>query len=142
MVGYHRATLHNVWVLVPFAAVLLWSLRKETRDPGLAEWMAIALTYVGSHLLMDVFAGGVTLLYPLSLYTLCWTWTIDVVTATNTPVVTFGPCSFEGIPTVAEIYPWLPWNEAAFLAFLIPATLVVVAWRLWRRWRRPRSEPP
>jgi membrane-bound metal-dependent hydrolase YbcI (DUF457 family) len=135
LVGHHRATLHNVWVLVPFLVVLAWSLHGPRRRPDLAEWAAIGLCYLGSHLLMDVFAGGITLLYPLSLYTLCWGFTIDVVTATNELVVNWGPCSFEGIPVIAEIYPWLPWNEAAFLAFLVPATLVVVAWRLWRRWR-------
>ena len=136
MVGHHRATLHNVWVLLPFLALLAWSLRRETRNRDHAEWAAIALTYLGSHLLMDVFAGGITLLYPLSLYTLCWGFTIDVVTATNELVVNWGPCSFEGIPTVAEVYPWLPWNEAAFLAFLVPATLVVLAWRGWAWWRK------
>ena len=141
--GYHRATLHNVWILVPFAAVLLWSLRPATKDPARAEWMAIALTYLGSHLLMDVFAGGITLLYPLSLFTFCWVFTIDVVTATNELRLNWGPCSFDGIPVVAEVYAWLPWNEAAFLAFLVPATLLALALRAWQlRGRRdaPRAD--
>ena len=140
--GHHRATLHNVWVFVPFLLVLLWSLRPASRRPGLAEWMAISLTYLGSHLLMDVFAGGITLLYPLSTFTFCWDFSIDVVTATNDLRVNWGPCSFTGIPVVAEVYPWLPWNEAAFLAFLVPATLVALAWRWVVRRRAVRASSP
>jgi membrane-bound metal-dependent hydrolase YbcI (DUF457 family) len=139
VVGYHRATMHNVWVLLPFAVALAWSLRPSTPNRELAEWMAVCLTYLGSHLLMDVFAGGITLLYPFSRFTLCWDWSIDVVTATNDLRVNWGPCSFTGIPVVAEVYPWLPWNEAAFLAFLVPATLVALAWRLTVRLRARRG---
>lgn len=137
--GLHRATTHNVWLLLPFLVVLAWSLRPSDRRPALAEWMAIGLTYVGSHLVMDVFAGGVTLFHPLSRFTLCLDWNIEIVTATNEPRFHFESCSFEGIPQVAEVYPWLPWNEAALLAFLVPATLAVLGWRLVVRRRLRRA---
>lgn len=127
IIGYHRATGHNVWVVLPFVIAGVWAWR--TAKPRLAQAMVIATIYVGSHLLMDAFSGGVTLLYPLSVHTTCYYAQIRVVTATNTPFVDAGRCSFEGIPTVAEIYTWLPANEAALLAFLVPATLVVLAWR-------------
>lgn len=136
VVGHHRATLHNVWVLLPFLAVLLWSLRPATRDPGRAQWMTICLVYLASHLTMDVFAGGITLFYPLSEFTLCWFAAIDVVTATNTPIVYFEPCSFTGIPVVSEVYAWLSWNEAAFLAFLLPAWAGALVYHLATRRKR------
>lgn len=141
MVGYHRATAHNVWILLPFLLVLLYSLRPETKNPARAQWMIISLVYLASHLLMDVFAGGITLLYPLSTFTFCWVWTIDVVTATNQLQINWGPCSFDGIPVVAEVYPWLPWNEAALLAFLLPAWLLALLYSLTRRLRTPRPPP-
>lgn len=134
----HRALGHNLWILLPFLALWTWSTRKGR--PDLAQWGMIASVYVGSHLLMDVFAGGVTLLYPLSLHTTCYYAQIRVVTATDTPFIDAGRCSFEGVPTVAEVYTWLPSSEAALLAFLVPATLAVLAARLIARRRDPR--PP
>jgi len=131
VIGHHRATGHNLWVLLPFVALAVWGWRKAR--PDLLQWGVIASVYVGSHLLMDAFAGGVTLLYPLSLHTTCYYAQIDVVTATNTPLVDAGRCSFEGIPTVSEVYNWLPWNESAMLAFLVPATLGALGWRAWMR---------
>jgi hypothetical protein len=136
LVGYHRATGHNLWVVLPFVALAAWGWRKAR--PELVQWGAIGAVYVGSHLLMDVFAGGVTLLYPLSLHTTCYYAEIQVVTATNTPFLDAGRCSFEGVPTVATVYTWLPYTEAALLAFLVPAAFGALGWRLWRR-RRTRS---
>lgn len=131
VLGYHRATAHNLWILLPFLGVGLWAWRRAR--PELAQAMLIGSIYVGSHLLMDAFAGGVTLLYPLSLHTTCYYAQIRVVTATNTPFVDAGRCSYEGIPVVSEIYTWLPSTEAALLAFLVPATLGILLWRLWGR---------
>lgn len=131
VVGFHRATGHNLFVVLPFALVGLWAWRNAR--PALAEWMLVAVVYLGSHLFMDAFAGGVTLLYPLSLHTTCYYATIRVVTATNTPFIDAGRCSFTGIPTVSEVYTWLPSSEAALLAFLVPATAAALAWRAWRR---------
>lgn len=135
--GHHRATLHNVWVVLPFVALLLWGTLRAPRNAPLAQWGAIGGVYVGSHVLMDVWAGGSTLFYPLSLHTYCYYGYVDVKTATNTPIIDFGECSFEGVPTVAETYPWLWGIETAFLAFLIPATLAALAWRWWTRRRAP-----
>lgn len=136
--GPHRASGHNVFILLPFLAVLVWSLwGASPRRPALAQWMGIALVYLTSHIVMDVFAGGVTLFYPVSTFTACYYGYVDVQTATDTPLIDFGQCSFDGIPTVAETYPWLWTIETAFLAFLIPAALAVVAYRVWRARRAP-----
>lgn len=141
VVGHHRATGHNIFLILPFLALLLWSLRPATRNPARAQWAGIALVYLGSHLLMDVFAGGITALYPLSTYTVCYFAAIDVVTATNTPIYYFEACSREGIPTVATLYEWLPATEGALLAFLIPATLIVLAWGGYLRRKAGRARP-
>lgn len=130
----HRAAGHNLFILLPFLAVGLFARR--TGRAELAEYMLVAAIYVASHIVMDVFAGGVTLLYPLSLHTTCYYAQIRVVTATNEPFLDAGRCSFDGIPVVAEIYTWLPSTEAALLAFLLPAALAAIA---WARWRRKRS---
>ena len=132
----HRAVAHNVFVLVPFVLVGVWAYRRARWD--LVQWMVIACVYLASHMMMDVFAGGVTLLYPLSVHTTCYYAEINVVTATNTPVLNAGRCSFSGVPVVSELYNWLPWNEAAMLVFLLPATLAALGWGAWRRRRRLR----
>lgn len=140
----HRAVAHNVFILLPFLAVLAWSLRPETRSPARVEWMVVCLTYLASHIVMDVFAGGVTLLYPLSVHTTCYYGYVDVLTATNTPIIDFGRCSFEGVPTVATTYPWLWGIETAFLAFLVPAALLawgVAWWRARRAGAAARGRP-
>lgn len=134
VIGYHRATGHNLFLLAPFVLIGLWAWRAKKSD--LMMWMGIATVYVGSHILMDAFAGGVTLLYPLSLHTTCYYAEINVVTATNTPFLDAGRCSFEGIPTVSVIYNWLPATETAMLAFLVPSTLALLVWRAWARKKR------
>ena len=131
VIGYHRATAHNLFILLPFIGVGLFAWRTGRRE--LSEFMLIAFIYVASHITMDAWAGGVTLLHPFSDHTTCYYAEINVVTATNTPIVDAGRCSFEGIPVVSTIYNWLPSTEAAMLVFLVPATLAVLAWQLWRR---------
>lgn len=131
VIGFHRATMHNVFVVTPFVALAIGAWRRG--NLGLAEWMFIGAVYTASHIVMDIFAGGVTLLYPLSVHTTCYYAEIKVVTATNTPFLDAGRCSFSGVPTVATVYTWLPYTEAALLVFLVPATLGVVAWRAWKR---------
>lgn len=131
VIGHHRATGHNLFVVLPFALVGLWAWRRA--NPALAQWMLVAVVYLASHLMMDAFAGGVTLLYPFSLHTTCYYAEINVVTATDTPFLDAGRCSFTGIPVVATVYTWLPGSDAALLAFLVPTTLAILGWRAWRR---------
>lgn len=126
----HRAVAHNVFVLLPFILVGIWAWGRGRAD--LVQWMVIVSIYLGSHMAMDVFAGGVTLLYPLSDITTCYYARIDVVTATNTPFLDAGRCTYTGYGVVPEIYNWLPSTEAAMLVFLIPATIAAVAWSAWR----------
>lgn len=135
--GLHRAVTGNLFLLLPFVAVLLWARRNGRRD--LVEWMGIATTYLATHLVMDVFTGGSVLFYPITDYNVCYLAAIDVVTATNTPVFYFEACSEPGIPTVSPVYPWLSVSEGAMLAFLLPAWAILGALTLWRR-RRDRDD--
>jgi hypothetical protein len=128
--GLHRAALTNVFVLLSFVAALAYAWR--ARKPDLMQWMVVALVYLVSHFLMDMMTGGIVPLYPLSDYTVCYYYNIDIVTATNTPYFDYGPCSHDGIPTVAARYPWLSDTDAAILAFLLPFGLGMGAWSAWR----------
>ncbi len=141
--GFHRATFTNVFVLIPFLALLAWWLCPGHRDWAKAEWVLIALVYLVSHIVMDALTGGVVLFYPVSDFTYCYTAEIDIVTKTNTPYFDVGPCSHEGIPQVTPLYPWLTNNDAAMLAFLVPAGLLAASWNAWRllQARRASSAP-
>lgn len=71
--GTHRAALHNVWIILVPAAVLLWdgALREESlvRDwwgdaaPRVA-WVTLA-ALLFAHVLFDAFFNGVNLFWPL-----------------------------------------------------------------------------
>lgn len=137
--GIHR-TATNVFTLLPFLAVLVWAWRGGKR--GLVEWMAIALVYLTSHLVMDTFTGGTVLFYPVSTHTYCYLVQIMVHTPTNTLYPTVEDCSHPGVPGVMRDYPWLSATDAATLAFILPAGLAMGAWHAWRYWgKSARREP-
>jgi hypothetical protein len=140
--GLHRAALTNVFVLVPFVVALVYALR--TKRAPLAQWMTIALVYLVSHFVMDMMTGGIVPLWPLSDYTVCYYYNIDIVTATNAPYFDYGACSHSGIPVVSQRYPWIGDADAAMMAFILPAGLAMGAWSWWRmrRERSERAEPP
>ncbi len=55
---YHRASFHNIFlVLIPF---IFFILRDKKEIPG------IICFYLTSHLLLDIFNGGVYILYPFN----------------------------------------------------------------------------
>jgi hypothetical protein len=54
---FHRATLHNIFILV--IPILIFIFIKDAR-----EISGIICFYLGSHLLLDIFDGGIFLLYP------------------------------------------------------------------------------
>jgi hypothetical protein len=139
-VHLHRAALTNVFVLLPFAAVLAWALRKG--DAPLVEWMGIALVYLAAHYVMDTFTGGIVPFFPLSDYTICYYADVDVNTTTNALTFPHGPCSHAGIPQVAPVYPFLSDTDAAMLALIVPFGLVMGAVSLRRLARERARRPP
>ncbi|HVL47248.1 MAG TPA: metal-dependent hydrolase [Candidatus Thermoplasmatota archaeon] len=122
-VGVHRSWLHNVFLLAPTLAVALHAHRRRDRETR--EWMLVATAYLASHLVLDVFVGGATLLWPFTDYNVCYYFTIVVATATNTPHFYYGDCSAPGAPTTVEFYPWLDYDETAAWAFILVAILAV-----------------
>ena len=66
IIGLSRGTLHNVFVLIllPLIFVIyIFSKRKMYQAKGLS---ILILVFLASHLFLDMFTGGVALLYPLS----------------------------------------------------------------------------
>ncbi|MHB8585194.1 MAG: metal-dependent hydrolase [Thermoplasmatota archaeon] len=139
-IGVHREWLHNVWVLIPFLAILAYGLARSDRN--WIQWGTIATGYVASHLIMDIFVGGETLFWPLFNTNYCYYATIDVATATNTPLVSYGSCVSTGAPTVSTLYTFLDYPETAEWAFVLAtlATLGIVG--LVKRARRATLAPP
>lgn len=115
--GFHRATTSNLFILIP-GFVLAWYAWRHPARRALAEWGLIANAYLGSHLLMDAFMGGIVPFYPFSTWTLCYYARIRVVTATNTPFLDWGNCSRPGIPTVTDVYTFITYEHTAMLALL------------------------
>ena len=138
--GTHRATTTSLFVtLLPVGFLYAWTL---WGPPGAARFemhARVALVYVGSHLLMDTFTGGIVPFYPLSSWTFCWEASVWVHTPTNRVEPTFGPCHHEGAPVVSEWYPFLDWDQASMLAFLLVAWAGYAAARIVERRRDGRS---
>ncbi|MFA9416930.1 metal-dependent hydrolase [Natrinema sp. HArc-T2] len=73
MLGTHRAALHNIWIVLVPAAVLLWdgAIREESlvrrrwgdAAPRVA-WVTLA-ALLFAHILFDAFFNGVNLFWPL-----------------------------------------------------------------------------
>lgn len=139
----HRAILHNVFVGLPTAiiAVVLWrrmlrdhpSLRSESWRTrweafGAVRWgygMVLATVFLLSHVFLDMFAGGVTLLWPIwNVYVypqfIIWIDTQTGLPTTPTATVHTG----EGAPALTPVYPWLTPGD---LALLLLALIALVA---------------
>lgn len=139
--GVHRATTMNVFFL---AGVLLVThgLARAFDRARARIWTVTAGAYLASHILMDVFTGGVVLFYPVSVTNYCWFWYIEAVTATNDVTVYWEPCISEGPPVVSTVYPVLDTDQAAMIAFLAVAWVGYVAARVVStRKTRSRGEP-
>lgn len=128
--GVHRQTLHNVAPLLPVALWLAWAWRGGRR--GHVEAAALSMFYLASHLVMDVFVGGVTVLWPLTDWNVCYYLGIIVRTADNHLFLDMGDCSAPGAPTTSEYYPFLDYDEIAAWALLLVATTTFALWRLVR----------
>ena len=56
---FHRATFHNIFILTVPILIFIF-----IKDRKIKEIAGIICFYLGSHLLLDIFDGGIFLLYP------------------------------------------------------------------------------
>lgn len=125
-IGVHRATTSNVMILLlPLVAWYGW---RKTR-PSWAPYAGAAAFYIGSHLLMDVFAGGVVLFWPFWNQTFYYQFLVLVNTQTGESNVVADPGTFSGAPEVSEVFAWISPFEAAMLALTLVVTVGVFGWR-------------
>lgn len=147
----HRAATHTLLIpMALFAAVLaLWRRRDpEARfwefawRPGAPANLVLATYYYTSQILMDVFAGGVVLFWPL------WNvnFSLSFVLLLNTRTNTFQPHGDAGAtpgpPEVNPLFPWISSVDTAMLAFLAAVLLTWLAVKGWQRWRGTEPAKP
>lgn len=77
MFFFHRATFHNIFILV--IPLLIFIFMKNGK-----EMSGLICFYLGSHLILDIFDGGIYLLYPFY-NKIIFVW-IEILFSTNGPV--------------------------------------------------------
>lgn len=141
----HRAIFHNLFIGLPtlILAVLLWR-RMLAGDPSLRaapwgeRWAAYARVrwalpavlvtfYLESHVLLDMFQGGVTPLWPFVNTFVYPRLIIWVNTETGMPSFEGQIQSGTGAPALSPLYPWMVPEEFAIL--MMCAVAIAVA--LW-----------
>ncbi len=135
-VGVHRGTTSNVFILLP--TIYLW-YRWRNQDSKRSTYAGIATFYLASHLLMDLFAGGIMPLWPVWNETVFWHFLIQINTQTGETDVLNEPGSHEGAPQVVEWFTWLSPIEAAMLALTALALVGTLGWRWYSNRRRLRG---
>jgi hypothetical protein len=141
---FHRAATHTF--LIPAAIVLAvwWHARRNqvafpeyALRPGWPLAGTLVAYYLVSHSIMDIFAGGVVLLWPL--WNLNWyvDLRIDINLQTRELLPTAETGTSEGPFQLDPAYPWFTNEHAAMLAFALAALLAWAALAWWRK-----SAPP
>ena len=139
----HRAITHSVFIpmLLLAVVVLLW----RRRDPSARFWefatrpgapvvLSLLAFFIASHELMDVFAGGVVLLWPAldTNFFLGFEIVLDTGENTFTPHGEGG--TEQGAPQLDPTYTWVSAVDTAVFSFLVAALLVWGSVHGWRRW--------
>ncbi len=144
----HRALTHSFLIPLTVAAalVIMWRRNDPTARfleyatrPGHPGNLLLASYYLASHLLLDVFQGGVVLFWPLLDINFYWHFELILNTATNTFTPEGEVGTSEGAPPLSPLYPWISSVDTATLAFL---ALFGVGWGLARAWHRRTGPPP
>ncbi len=84
---FARAWLHNIFIVVP--PVLVGIYAYKTRQEKLYNFALIAAVYLCSHILLDMFQGGVSLVYPIANYSYAVTCDLLMRNHTITPDIAF-----------------------------------------------------
>ncbi|HUR25103.1 MAG TPA: metal-dependent hydrolase [Candidatus Thermoplasmatota archaeon] len=144
----HRAVTHSIFIPLALlvAVAVLWRLRDPAARfwefatrPGWPVGLSLSSFYIVSHLLMDVFAGGVVLLWPFTYTNFYMDFQILLETGSNTFEPTGSSGTEQGTPEISATYPWLSYVDTAVAAFL--AACLAGAWGV-RRWRKARGTLP
>jgi hypothetical protein len=144
----HRAVTHSA--LIPLAILLVVVVLWRRRDPLARFWefatrpgwpvgLTLASFFIASHLLMDVFAGGVVLLWPFTATNFYADFQLILDTGTNTfePVASSG--TEQGPPALSPTYPWISYVDTAVAVFLAACA---TGWLAVRQWRKARGTLP
>ncbi|MGB0653751.1 MAG: metal-dependent hydrolase [Thermoplasmatota archaeon] len=144
----HRAATHSV--LIPLALLVAVTVLWRRQDPT-ARWaefvtrpghpvnLTIAAYYFASHILLDVFQGGVVLLWPLLDTNVYLGFQLILDTGTNTFTPSGEAGTEQGAPALSPRYPWISTRDTAIAAFLV-ATLAF--WGLLKGWQRATGRAP
>ncbi len=143
---YHRALLSNIWIPLALVGALLWLWRRRDPTSRLSEFMFrpgapgglfLSAYYFAGHILMDIFAGGVALFWPLSTYSPYLFLSIRVNTATGETDVVGEGGTPPDIPEITPVYEWFSTIDAAMLTLVAVVALVVMGRQLWMRAKAP-----
>ena len=144
----HRAVTHSILIPLLLLAVvaLLWWRRDRTARfwefatrPGVPVGLSLSAFYLASHSLMDVFAGGVVLLWPFSDTSFYSHFQILLDTGSNTFEPNGESGTEEGTPGLIPTYEWLSPVDTAVAAFLGACG---AGWLAVRQWRKARGTLP
>jgi LexA-binding, inner membrane-associated putative hydrolase len=155
----HRALFHNVFLLA-LALGLGWRAWRRWRPAGGRSisdfaaakpgWLLVPYFYA-SHLVLDIFAGGIAPFWPLSSRTFYWDFEIDVDTTQPVPrpIVESQTGTVEGVVHVSEVYLWMTAEQFAIFLLYLLALALTFAYERWRgrpafAWldRRPQDPGP
>lgn len=147
----HRAITHSAFIpLGLFAAVpWLWRARDPTARfwefatrPGAPVALTLSAYYLASHLLLDVFQGGVVLFWPV----LDTNFFLDFEILLDTGQNTFQPQgeggTSQGAPELSPVYTWFTYEHSAIAVFLGSCAAVAAGVWMWRRWRGTTPKRP
>lgn len=125
----HRAVLTNIWwpLLLGLAA---WRLHHHDRP----EWVAVGVAsyYWASHVVMDLFVGGVVPFWPFWDQTFLLLFAVLVNTETLEAEFVTSAGSFSGPPDVSPVFTWISPEETAMLAFVTLSFGVLWLSHWWR----------
>lgn len=140
----HRAVTHSVlWPGILLGIVVaLWRRRDATARfwefatrPGAPAILSLLSFFWASHLVLDVFQGGVVLFWPLDNTNLFLGFEILLDTGQNTFTPQGEAGTSEGAPELSPVYPWVTYEHSAYLAFFAACATGWIGVRLWRRAR-------